>query len=262
MTAVSVIVVTFQRPLRLWRALESVGQQTYSEVELIVVNNGGTSVDELLERYEQTFQRPIQGINLRTACTLAAARNVGVAAAKGEILALLDDDDRYRPGHLEQLMQAFEQNADAVVAYSDALLMIEEGTNANDEPDIVATCRFGLPYEKQRFDQDNYVVTSALAMRRAAFQTCGGFNPSLSCLEDWEILLRLRNLGDLLYVPGDIGAEYSVRLGSGDHMGAVFDEERQALLDWLSARYDLPPLVPKTFYDVACDFACETVPVK
>jgi len=53
MTLVSVIIPTFQRPLRLWQALESVGSQTYSAVEIVVINNGGKSVDDIIARYDK-----------------------------------------------------------------------------------------------------------------------------------------------------------------------------------------------------------------
>lgn len=257
---VSVIVPTFQRPKRLWQALESVGQQTYPHVEAIVVNNGGIAVESIIERYEQTFQRPIHLVTLRTACHLAMARNAGAATARGDILALLDDDDRFRPTHLERLLDAFAKKTEAVVAYDDALLVLEESASAESTSQITATGRFGFPYEKHRFESDNYLITSALAIRRTAFLACGGFDRSLRHLEDWDVLLRLREYGALLYVPGEIGVEYSVRLSANDNFGATFDQERRECLDWLTARYALPPLVPKTFYDVARDFGCTFSP--
>lgn len=262
MATVSVIIPTFQRPQRLWQALESVGQQTYADVEAVIINNGGSSVEKMIKRYEQEYQRPVQYITLRRGQHLGVARNIGAAAAQGDLLALLDDDDRFCPTHLECLMRALAQRPGAVAAYDDALLMIEDGSSAEGTSQVVASGRFGVPYEKQRFERDDYIITSALVLRREVFSSCGGFDRSLSILEDWDLLLRLRDYGELLYVPGEIGIEYSVRLSAGDHMGAVFDQKRRDGLDRLSARYTLPPLIPKTFYDVARDFGCEFIPSK
>ena len=64
MTLVSVIIRTFQRPRRLWSALESVAMQTYPEVEIVVLNNGGVSVESVIERYKETFPQPIQLLTL------------------------------------------------------------------------------------------------------------------------------------------------------------------------------------------------------
>jgi glycosyltransferase involved in cell wall biosynthesis len=76
--------------------------QTYPDIEIVVVNNGGSSVEDVVERYKHAFSQPIQLITLTEPVQLGAARNRGVAAAHGELIALLDDDDRYRPIHLEQ----------------------------------------------------------------------------------------------------------------------------------------------------------------
>src|SRR5436190_1975845 len=134
MTLVSVIIPTFQRLQRLWSALESVAMQTYSEIEVVVVNNGGVSVESVVERYKETFPQPIQLITLTEPVLLGAARNRGIAAAHGELIALLDDDDRYRPIHLEQVVKALKEASGVALAYDDVLILIEHTASANDEP--------------------------------------------------------------------------------------------------------------------------------
>ena len=260
MTLVSVVIPTFQRPQRLWQALESVGQQTHPDVETVVVNNGGSPVEQVIARYEREFGRPIQYVALRTARNIGMVRNIGAATAQGEILALLDDDDRFYPSHLERVSRALEQHADAVAAYDDALLILEDSAGAEKTSRTIASGRFGLPYDRSRFEQDDYILTSTLAIRHTAFDACGGFDRTLSMAEDWDLLLRLRDEGMLLYVPGEVGIAYSVRLSANDHSGAIFDQRRRECLDRLVARYGLSPLVPKTFYDVARDFGCEFLP--
>ncbi|QBD74768.1 glycosyltransferase family 2 protein [Ktedonosporobacter rubrisoli] len=261
MSLVSVILVTFERPARLWQALESVGMQTYDQVEVVVINNGGTSVEALIDRYQQLFRRPIQLITLRYPQRLPVARNVGIASAQGEIIAFLDDDDRYRPGHLERLHQALEQRPDAILVYDDTLILIEDTVGRDEKPHVIATCRLGLPYDQKRFEHDSYIPPSALALRRKVLEDCGGFDRHLDHVEDWELLLRIRKYGAFLYVPGEIGIEYSLRL-SGDNRGSSFDQSRLACLDVLTKRYNLSPLVPKTFYDVARDLGCEVIPTE
>ncbi len=145
-----------------------------------IVNNDGISVENVIERYKKTFPQPIQLLTLTEPVQLGAARNRGIAAAHGELIALLDDDDRYRPIHLEQVIKALKQAPQTSLAYDEGLILLEDTASVDDEPHIVATCRFGFPY---------------------------------------------------------------------------------AELALLETRYDLPHLVPKTFYDVARDFGCEVVPV-
>ncbi|TMC22499.1 MAG: glycosyltransferase [Chloroflexi bacterium] len=260
MTLVSVIIPTFQRPQRLWSALASVAMQTYSEIEVIVVNNGGVSVESIVERYRQTFPQPIQLVTLTEPVRVGAARNRAIATAQGDLIALLDDDDLYRPIHLEQVIKALKQQPEAALAYDDALILIDHTAHVNDEPHIVATCRLGLAYEKERFEQDDYILPSSIVMRRAAFAAVGGFDEMMDICEDWDFLLKLRTQGMLLYVPGEIGIEYSMRVLANDNMGSTFDNRRYAALAMLETRYHLPHLIPKTFYDVARDLGWEVIP--
>jgi len=259
MTLVSVIIHTLQRPQRLWSALESVAMQTYPAIEIVVVNNGSISVEDVVERYKQTFSQPIQLITLTEPVQLGAARNRGVAAAHGELIALLDDDDRYRSVHLEQVIKSLKQVPEAALAYDNGLILIEDTASVNDEPHIVATCRFGFPYEKERFERDNYILANSIVMWRTAFEAVGGFDEHMGVSEDWDFLLKIRTQGTLLYVLGEIGSEYSMRIAAGDNTSSTFDSRRYAELALLETRYSLPPLVPKTFYDVARDFGCEVI---
>jgi hypothetical protein len=261
MTVVSVIIPTFQRPERLWFALESVAMQTYPEIEIVVVNNGGISVKNVVDRYKEVFRQPIQLITLTEPVRIAAARNRGIAAAHGEFIALLDDDDRYRPIHLEQVIKALKQTPEAALAYDDGLIMIEHTASVNSEPQIVATCCLGLPYEKERFEQDDHILVPSIVIRRAAFGAVGGFDETMAVCEDWDLLLKVRTQGTLLYVPGEIGSEYSMRILANDNISSTFDSQRYAALALLETRYNLPPLVPKTFYEVARDLGCEVIPV-
>ncbi len=261
MTLVSVITPTFQRPQRLWQALESAGGQTYSDVEIVVINNGGASVESIIARYRQKYKHPIKLVELSEPQTIGTARNIGVSVANGEFIGLLDDDDRYRPTHVERLVNVLKQEQDAALAYDDALILVEDSPNVDNEPHVIASCRLGLPYEKQRFEQDDYILTSAIVMRREAFDAINGFDSPLEFCSDWDLLLRLRDQGSFLYVPGEIGVEYSMRIMARDNYGSTFGSRRRAALDYLMSHYNLPPLVPKTFYDVARDLGCEVIPV-
>lgn len=260
MTLVSVIIPTFQRPQRLWSALESVAEQTYPEIETVVINNGGDSVEEVIARYRATFQRPLQLITLMEPHKVGAARNIGVAQAHGELVAFLDDDDRYRPVHIEQVVSALKQTPEAALAYDDGLILIEHTASVHDQPHIVATCRLGLPYEKARFEQDDHILMNSIVLWRSAFLAVGGFDETMDFCEDWDFLLKLRTQGTLHYVPGEIGSEYSMRILANDNSSSVFDHRRRAALDLLETRYNLPRLAPKTFYDVARDLGCEIIP--
>ena len=109
---ITVIVPTYNRPELLRRALESISKQRYRHYEVIVINDGGEDVEQIVSGFRRTryINKPInQG--------LPAARNSGLSVAKGNWIAYLDDDDWYYEWHLGTL--AAEINK-ARFIYSDA----------------------------------------------------------------------------------------------------------------------------------------------
>src|SRR5579885_2038283 len=260
---VSVIIPTVRRRRRLWQALISVCRQTYSQVEVIVINDGGEPLEEIIGHFENMCSDcPIRYVPLPSNHGLAHARNIGISNASGSIIALLDDDDQFRPTHLSRLVHILQtQQPQTVLVYDDVLIQVESGTEDDPDPRIIATCKFGLPYDEKMFNQDDYIVPSSTVFWRHAFEAVGGFDENLPLCEDWDFLLRLRERGHLQYVGGEIGVEYSVRPTAGDNLGSTLNATRRAVLDALSARYGLPPLSPKTFLDVARDLCFSIAPM-
>ena len=111
---VSVILITYNRPNLLETAIGSVLDQTYEEYEVVVVNDGGQDVSEIIEKFDDPR---ITYIHSQDNLGPAGARNVGINASRGRYIAYLDDDDRYYPTHLETLVQAIE-SSQTRVAYS------------------------------------------------------------------------------------------------------------------------------------------------
>lgn len=259
---ISVIIPTLRRPARLWEALKSVGTQTYPAVEAIVVNDGGLPVEEIIDRARRTLNRPVTYLSLPENGGLANARNQGIAAARGAWIALLDDDDRFMPTHLERLAAVLQAHPQTALAYDDVLIEIEVGDEQAAAPHIVATCRFGRPYERAIFDHDDFIPPSAMLFRRASAEAAGGFDTLIPMCEDWDFLFRLREQGAFEYVPGAVGVAYSLRVQAADNLGSTFDARRRQALDMLAARYGLEPLQPKTFLDVARDLGFAIIPVQ
>jgi glycosyltransferase involved in cell wall biosynthesis len=116
---VSVIVPTYGDSEFLGPALESIAAQTHDNIEIVVVDSSGMDwLRDLaagVEGFEYVFQEP---------CGLAAARNRGLDAATGELIAFLDADDRWLPEKLERQLAAIANGADVV--YSDVYL-VEDG---------------------------------------------------------------------------------------------------------------------------------------
>ena len=109
MVEVSVIITTYKRPLQIVsRAISSVLNQTYTQLELIVVDDSPSSFEgrDAIEQYIKNLPdkriRIIQHDNNRGAC---AARNTGIQDSKGNYIAFLDDDDFWHPDKIEKQMR-------------------------------------------------------------------------------------------------------------------------------------------------------------
>jgi glycosyltransferase involved in cell wall biosynthesis len=127
-STVAVVVTTKDRPARLWTALEGVAAQTHPVSELVVVNDGGVPVEDVIQRYTSKFGFPIQQIFVPESRGVAAARNTGVSATSSDFIALLDDDDSYTPTHIAQLVSALDRTPNGVLAYDDVLIQLEHET--------------------------------------------------------------------------------------------------------------------------------------
>jgi hypothetical protein len=186
--AVSVVIPTFQRRELVARALESVRAQTFRDYEVIVVDDGSTDgTDEAIARL---------GMNVRYMHQenqgLSAARNAGIAVANGDLVAFLDSDDRWLPGHLELTTAVFACHPEAVLCSTSPRFEI----GGRQEP-ADATLVDALP----ALLVENVVGhPSSITVRREALAATGGFNPRFRMMEGWEHWLRLAALGRFAYL--------------------------------------------------------------
>jgi glycosyltransferase involved in cell wall biosynthesis len=240
LSPVSVILVTCDRPLLLADALRSVAAQTRPALEVLVADDGATPADRAAPA----------GLALRWCATasagLARARNIAARASRGEMLAFLDDDDRWRPDHLERLIAAFGESA-CDLAYTDAVVVRErvdaDGTRVDLEERALA-----YPWDPEMMRTNDWIAPSSLAVRRALFERLSGFDESFAFSEDWDFIMRAARVTTPRHVPG-ISVE--VRMRSSGHLSLDGGAGRLACLGRLAERHRLPALEPRTFWEVA-----------
>jgi GT2 family glycosyltransferase len=206
---VSVIVPTYNRPRLLEVALRSVRAQTLEDLEIIVVNDAGAPVTDVIERIDRGARRPIRYIENPTNRGHGGSRNVGLRASAGRYVAYLDDDDSFRPDHLATLIGALAGGA-AEVAYSDA-------ERAHVQADGVTVIRRDVPYASD-FDPDALLLTNFIPMLCVVHRrdcVIGGreerlFDETLPVLEDWDLFIRLSRRFRFQHVPR-VTCEFTVR---------------------------------------------------
>ena len=196
MTKVSVIIPTFNRSATIVDAVQSVMDQTHGSIEIIVVDDGST--DDTVAKLKEFSSR----ITLLRQANEgpSAARNHGVKAATGEILAFLDSDDTWLPEKIERQV-ALMEGCDKEMACCICNASIDNGPNAQKTDSfLVSGIRPALnegiwlnPAEvlSSRFILFNQVA----AIRRDAFVRLGGYDKRLRLLEDYDLALRLAARG-------------------------------------------------------------------
>lgn len=188
---VSVIMPTRDRAHVLGDAVTSVLEQTYGDWELIVCADGGTAGTEEAVR---GFGDPRIELLAIERAGAAAARNRALGAARGEVIAYLDDDNLWHPAFLKTLVGAL----DARPAFAGAF-----GGYIDVEIQGDRSVLRGL--EARRFDYEalrraNFIDLNTLVHRRELYDLFGGFDESLTRHQDWDLVLRYGFVSDLLPV--------------------------------------------------------------
>lgn len=184
---VAVVVRTRNRPALLKEALESLAAQTARPARVVVVNDGGASPESTVAPYRDSLHATLEETDGRTG--RAAAGNRGVAAAREELVAFLDDDDLFFPDHVERLLAAHRGGPEPV-CYSDAVTVVYARGRDGWEPRHRAL-QYSLDFDPEYLLLANYIPIHTLLLPRALFDKAGGFDETLEYSEDWDFLIRL-----------------------------------------------------------------------
>ena len=182
-------------------ALDSIAAQDYPHIEIVLVNALGPTHRPLPHKVGELPLRstPVEPGRLAR----ATAANVGLDAARGTLLAFLDDDDVYLGGHISKLVAALQAQPDAVAAHSDVSFgqMGAQGW--------VSAHEFDSAFDAVRLRFENFLPIHAVLIHRAhsvAAAACR-FDETLDLFEDWDFWLQLAALGPFVHAPG-ISARY------------------------------------------------------
>jgi glycosyltransferase involved in cell wall biosynthesis len=193
---VSAIIPVHNGESTIARAVESVLTQDFSDIELIVVNDGSTdSTHEVLGPYAGQVKRIEQA-----KAGPAVARNVGIEAARGKYVAFLDADDAWLPGKLGALVAAIEQESTVVLAFSDLVPVDETGRVL--APSLISRVCAHAPSMDELLTRWWPILPSSVVVRRETLLECGGFDAGFRSpgYEDPLLWLLARERGEFRYV--------------------------------------------------------------
>lgn len=183
---VSVIIPVHNRAEPVEEAIQSVLGQEFEDWELLLIDDH--SDDHSLAVIEawaardpriQALKNPRRGVS--------AARNVGLKASRGQLIAYLDSDDRWHPRHLRVLVDAIGHRTFAC-AYT-AMELWHQLPSGETRRQIVYT-----PYSAAQMRRANFITLLTFAHTRALYEAAGGFNERMTRLVDWDLIARMARL--------------------------------------------------------------------
>jgi glycosyltransferase involved in cell wall biosynthesis len=186
MPQISVILPVFNGERFLREAIQSVLCQQFRDFELIVVDDGSTdSSPAILQEF------PGIRVIAQKNAGQSAARNRGIAASSGELIALIDQDDRWYPTKLSRQVEALTASSHIGMHYSDIDAIDVHGQI--DTHRLLAT--HGMKHPKHSLldcvEQDMLIVPTTVMFRREVFEKTGGFDERLSGYEDDDLFIRM-----------------------------------------------------------------------
>lgn len=195
---ITIVVPAYNAENFIAETIASVIGQTFSNWEMIVVDDG--SVDRTGEVALSFVDERIM-VERRANQGVSAARNFGLARARGRYVVFLDADDLLVRTALEIMVGALDQHPTKVACFSQHIKIDEGGERLSS---MTAQRRRIIPQREtlRHLLAKNFIVNGgALCIRTAAARNVGGFNPALRLGEDWDFWCRLAILSDFLALP-------------------------------------------------------------
>jgi glycosyltransferase involved in cell wall biosynthesis len=235
-TLVSVIIPAYNAARTIEHTLKSALDQTYTNLEIIVVDDGSTDETPLLiQRMADTDQR----IKLLRKANggVSSARNYGIQSARGEFIAPLDADDLWHPEKLAKQLTATRDHIGVVYCWSRVI----------DDQDRVlydlAPCTLrGDVYTA--LITTNFLHSSTLLIRRSCIEEVGGYDQVMSYCEDLKFNLELAERYDFDVTPEFLSA-YRLHEGSLHRNLDALLNAHKVVVKWARARH---PELPRTLF--------------
>lgn len=196
---VSIIIPTRNRFNLLKRSINSVLNQSYKNIEVIVIDDA--SSDGTYQFLKSIKDKRVRLIHLKKHQGAAKARNAGLKKAKGELVAFNDDDDIWDEKKLEEQVKAFAKASPKVgVVYT--RMKRPSGKKVKYFPEEVVGEKGKREEDVQKeLFLENFVGLPTAVIKKECFEKVGLFDEKLPCYEDWELFLRLSKAFHFKYLP-------------------------------------------------------------
>ena len=183
---ISVVIPTHNRADVIARAIFSVQNQSYSDLQIVVVSDGSTDhTKEIVTELANGDER-IKYIEYFPACGGNHARNVGIQNSDGEYIAFLDDDDEWLQDKLAAQITKLEENPEAGMVYTGVNIIYE-----NEDISYLSKPTERGDLSKKILFGNCISTTSSVLIRKNILEDVGGFDEQLRALQDYDLWIRV-----------------------------------------------------------------------
>ena len=202
---ISVVIPTLDRWRFLIRAIESVRTQTLQADEIIIVDNGST--DGTLNLLKSKY--PMVKLICESKSGVSAARNRGIKAANGNLIALLDSDDAWHPRKLEEQLKVWEREKSRIIHtdeiwYRNGVVVNQMAKHKKSGGDIFKNCLSLC-----------CISPSSVLIDKSLFYEVGFFDEDLVVCEDYDMWLRMTAFEEVSHIGQPLTIKY------GGHKGQL-----------------------------------------
>jgi GT2 family glycosyltransferase len=238
---VSIIMSTRNREKLIKTAIASVISQTYKNWELIVVNDAGADIENIIKSFSDLR---IKYIKLDTHRGKSFANNVAIKNSEGELIAYLDDDDCWYPNHLEVAVRELTKYRSRLLVYTD---WIRIGCVFNREMGVRIPIKKSIisPANVKKFLQKGVnpdVANFSIVHHRSLFEKGGTFNESLKYYEDADLLIRFSKYAYFCHIPQVTGEYWIDELGLNRNAASLTDPNFHSVVKHLGEEGVKKPL--------------------
>ncbi len=224
----SVIIPTRDRPEFLAQAVKTVLEQSFQDIELLIVNDGTVPIADFGDRRVRVLNSEARGA--------VPARNLGITEARGRFIAFLDDDDYWTdPLYLTEAEATLRDSADFY--FADGSMLFPDGKKK----------QFSRGANKQTLMVDNTILISSVCYRSDLHSKLGNFDESLPYYWDWDWYLRVAKANFRL--AHFVREVVVIRVHPQNMSGETNREARQTNLDLLIAKHVLKNVTLKNHLD-------------
>ena len=239
--AVSVVIAAYNSSRYIRETLDSILSQTFSNYEVIVVNDGSDDSSEL-EQILESHPLPVIYISQENK-GVSAARNAGINVAKGEFYAQLDADDQWEPDYLAVQLRFLTEHPDISLVYPNATIF---GDSSDAGLEYMKICPSDGEVSFESLVTERCRVLTCVTARMSVIRRVGMFDETIRSCEDFDLWLRIIKSGGSITYHRQLLARYRRHVGSLSSDRVWMTANVLAVMEKTAKRSDLTESERKT----------------